>query len=58
MAMYGWTDGDMARHYTEAASRRRLSVEGSEFLLPAHMRNATSPSPVTRQSLTSRKPLK
>jgi integrase len=58
MAMYGWTDGDMARHYTEAASRRRLSVEGSEFLLPAHMRNAEAPSPVTRQSLTSRKPLK
>ena len=33
MAMYGWTDADMARHYTEAANRQRLSVEGSGLLL-------------------------
>jgi integrase len=53
MAMYGWTDADMARHYTEAANRQRLSVEGSKLLL----RGAENPAPSTRQSRTSRKPL-
>ena len=58
MAVFGWTNGDMARHYTEAADRKRLSVQGAGFLLPAQTRNAGNPAPVTRQSLTSRKPLK
>lgn len=44
MAMYGWTKADMARHYTEAANRKRLSVNGAELLLlrpenPAPLKN-------------------
>lgn len=58
MAVFGWTDGDMARHYTEAANRKRLSMEGASFMLPAHMRNEENPAPATRKSRTARKALK
>lgn len=51
MAIYGWTNGDMARHYTEAASRKRLSVEGATFLLQ-------TPAPSPKKSRTVRKALK
>jgi integrase len=35
MAIFGWTTGKMANHYTRAADRKRLARDAAELLLPA-----------------------
>ena len=35
MAIFGWTTGKMAMHYTRTADRKRLAREAAELLLPA-----------------------
>lgn len=57
-ALYGWRDGKMAKHYTEAANRFRLAVEASAFLSAGTKQNSYNPAPATRKSRTSRKALK
>lgn len=42
MAIFGWTTGKMATHYTRAADRRRLAQEAATLLLPARDRNETA----------------
>jgi integrase len=35
MAVFGWTTGKMAQHYTRDADRKRLARDGAQYLLPA-----------------------
>jgi integrase len=44
-AIFGWTDPEMAAHYTRKASRRRLSGEGMKHLVPGQMGNEIVPLP-------------
>lgn len=58
MAMFGWTDFKMASHYTRVASRRRLSIEASQLMLPGQDENAAVPHLDGEKSRTFRRPLK
>lgn len=39
MAMFGWSTGKMAQHYTRAADKKRLAGEGAKFLIKAQIPN-------------------
>ncbi len=45
MAIFGWSTGKMAQHYTRSADRKRLAHDAAQFLLPAHVENEKSPAP-------------
>jgi hypothetical protein len=34
-AIFGWTTGKMATHYTQAADRKRLATDAAKPLIPA-----------------------
>jgi integrase len=42
MAIFGWSTGKMAQHYTRAADRKRLARDAAELLLPAQSENKSS----------------
>lgn len=48
-AMFGWTGGKMAAHYTRAADRKRMGIEGAKLFLKAQSANEI---PRTSQGLT------
>ena len=39
MAIFGWTTGKMATHYTQAADRKRLAIDAAKLLMPAQPPN-------------------
>ncbi|MDF2995755.1 MAG: Integrase/recombinase [Xanthobacteraceae bacterium] len=39
MALFGWTSGRMATHYTKKASQKRLAKEAAHLLLDAQTQN-------------------
>jgi len=43
MAIFGWSTGKMAQHYTRAADRKRLAHDAAQFLLPAQAANEKLP---------------
>lgn len=43
MAIFGWSTGKMAQHYTRSADRKRLAHDAAELLLPAHHENKKRP---------------
>jgi integrase len=43
MAIFGWTTGRMAQHYTRAADRARLARDAAQLLLPAQEANDKFP---------------
>jgi len=43
MAIFGWSTGKMAQHYTRAADRKRLAHDAAQFLLPAQATNEKLP---------------
>jgi len=42
MAIFGWSTGKMAQHYTRAADRARLARDAAQLLLPAQEQNKNS----------------
>lgn len=45
MAIFGWSTGKMATHYTRAADRKRLAQEAVRMLLPEQHANEKLPHP-------------
>ncbi len=43
MAIFGWSTGKMAQHYTRAADRKRLAHDAAQLLLPAQEQNEKRP---------------
>ena len=43
MAIYGWSTGKMAQHYTRSADRARLARDAAQLLLPAQAENENRP---------------
>jgi len=43
MALFGWSTGKMASHYTRAADRKKLAQEAARMLLPAQPENEKRP---------------
>jgi len=43
MAIFGWSTGKMAQHYTRAADCKRLAHDAAQFLLPAQATNEKLP---------------
>jgi integrase len=43
MAIFGWSTGKMAQHYTRSADRIRLARDAAEFLLPKQPENKNRP---------------
>ena len=43
MAIFGWTTGKMAQHYTRAADRKLLAQDAAQLLLPAQVQNKKRP---------------
>lgn len=43
MAIYGWSTGKMAQHYTRSADRARLARDAAQLLLPGHSENENRP---------------
>ena len=43
MAIFGWSTGKMATHYTRAAEKRQLAKDAAKLLQPAQMKNAERP---------------
>jgi integrase len=43
MAIFGWSTGKMAQHYTRAADRTRLARDAAQLLLPAQGENEKLP---------------
>ena len=43
MAIFGWSSGRMAQHYTRAADRTRLARDAAQLLLPAQTGNKKRP---------------
>lgn len=39
MALFGWTTGKMATHYTRAADQKRLAMDAAKLLLPKQSKN-------------------
>ncbi|WP_246702801.1 tyrosine-type recombinase/integrase [Starkeya sp. ORNL1] len=39
MALFGWSTGKMATHYTRAADRKRLAEEAAKLLMPKQSKN-------------------
>ncbi|MCL8385855.1 tyrosine-type recombinase/integrase [Xanthobacter aminoxidans] len=42
MALFGWTSGKMATHYTRAASQKRLAQDAASLLLPKQTTNKSA----------------
>lgn len=42
MALFGWSSGKMAAHYTRAASQKRLAEEAASLLLPKRTANKSA----------------
>jgi hypothetical protein len=45
MAIFGWSTGKMAQHYTRTADRARLSRDAVSLLLPVQVENKERPHP-------------
>jgi integrase len=45
MAIFGWSSGRMAQHYTRTADRTRLAHDAAHLLLPAQSKNKKRPHP-------------
>ena len=43
MAIFGWTTGKMAQHYTRSADRKRLAYDAAQLLLPVRPENEKRP---------------
>jgi integrase len=43
MAIFGWSTGKMAQHYTRSADRKRLAHDAAQLLLPAQPENKKVP---------------
>lgn len=43
MAIYGWSTGKMAQHYTRSADRARLARDAAQLLLPVQSENENRP---------------
>jgi integrase len=43
MAIFGWSTGKMAMHYTRSADRKRLAHDAAQLLLPAQAENEKLP---------------
>jgi hypothetical protein len=43
MAMFGWSTGKMAQHYTRSADRSRLARDAAQLLLPDQSENKKVP---------------
>jgi integrase len=43
MALFGWSTGKMAHHYTHAADKKRLARDAVELLRPARKQNEKRP---------------
>lgn len=43
MAVFGWSTGKMAQHYTRSADRKRLARDAAQLLLPAQAENENLP---------------
>jgi integrase len=43
MAIFGWSTGKMAQHYTRSADRARLAHDAAQLLLPAQSENEKRP---------------
>jgi len=43
MAMFGWSTGKMAQHYTRSADRARLALDAAQMLLPVQAANEKRP---------------
>ena len=43
MAIFGWSTGKMAQHYTRSADRTRLAHDAAQLLLPAQSENEKRP---------------
>jgi hypothetical protein len=43
MALFGWTTGKMATHYTHAANKKLLAAQAAELLKPARKGNEKRP---------------
>src|SRR6185436_13894792 len=43
MAIFGWSTGKMAQHYTRTADRVRLARDAAQLLLPAQSENENLP---------------
>jgi integrase len=43
MAIFGWSTGKMAQHYTRSADRTRLAHDAAQLLLPARVENEKRP---------------
>ena len=43
MAIFGWTTGKMAQHYTRSADRARLARDAAQLLLPVQAANEKRP---------------
>lgn len=57
MALFGWSTGKMAHHYTNAADKKRLAASAAELLSPARKQNKKRPHLVSGEGATP-KPLK
>lgn len=42
-AIFGWSTGKMAQHYTRSADRAKLAHDGAQLLLPAQTENEKLP---------------
>jgi hypothetical protein len=49
-ALFGWTGGAMASHYTKTADRKRLAKQGAQKI-----NNAQRPHPIGENARTSEK---
>jgi integrase len=43
MAIFGWSTGKMAQHYTRSADRAKLAHDGAQLMLPAQTTNEKRP---------------
>jgi integrase len=53
-AIFGWSGGQMASHYTRSADRKRLALEGMHML--ANEKRKSIPSPSDQVRAPGRKP--
>lgn len=55
MALFGWTTGKMAQHYTKAADARRLALQAAGKLLVGQAQNEKRPHLTTGEGKTQKK---
>jgi integrase len=58
MAMFGWSTGKMAQHYTRSADRARLAQDAAKLLLPAQAKNKKRPHLASGAGEKSKRPAK